>query len=341
MKIFASMVSPYVLEPFDPSPLRQKKDPDPGQPSTTSADHQAFWSECKYQFQDESGRIVHEYKMPSHVEISQFGGYVGKVAKYRDPALLDHLTKNGISKASFASTRFPILATRSPQIDLILFDMIQHLRKAAGLPRVKILDHGCSVGEHYDLLDTMLRAASGGREGAADVLDYTGIDCSEILTNAGRFLHSRSHSSGFRLIEEEGSESVAYKTPHDISLSIGVINHVLDPLNGLRRLLEASRHACVLALWMTPEPAGRWSVGHGGSPFYHFCRADLKPLQSLHGGYHFWVADFIPDTQSTQPRSYVGVSMEELAELGCYILIGTTQTQLPFPVSPLFPEAQS
>lgn len=286
--------------------------------------------ECKYQFLDEDGRVYHEYPFPSDRDLHNLGGYVGKLIKYRDPALAEHLNRHGASRESFASPAFPILATRSPQLDLLLLDLIRHLREAHGRKRVSLFDHGCTVAEHFDLLDAMLRAESHGRESAAAVLDYHGLDKSATLLAAARMLHFDLDPQHFRLIHAEGSQFTFPTESFDLSLSVGVLNHVYDAVAGLEKLIAITRFACVLALWVTAEPEGFWAVNHNGVAAYFFPQKELARVRSLRPGGRFYVADYIPETQGSQPGSYVGLGADRLERMGCYHLVYTALPDLPF-----------
>ena len=74
--------------------------------ASTARDVLALDIQTKYQFLDDMGAVFHEYALPASPEIQNCGGYVDKIAKYRDPALIDHLRQRGVSKESFASTSF-------------------------------------------------------------------------------------------------------------------------------------------------------------------------------------------------------------------------------------------
>jgi hypothetical protein len=142
----------FELEQFDPCPLGETGAFDGSMQSTSIL---ALDIQSKYIFVDNNGETYHQYFVPGTSDIQNCGGYVDKVIKYRDPLLVEYLSVHGISQESFAHGPFPILQTRSPQLDLLLFDLICHLRKTKGLEGVKLLDHGCTVAEHYDLLDVM------------------------------------------------------------------------------------------------------------------------------------------------------------------------------------------
>lgn len=316
-----------LLEEFDPAPWTAVSPP---AEESQSKQLVAINIECKYLFVDDEDRVVHEYFMPDHRDIHNLGGYVNKVVLYRDPALREHLRANGVSRPSFQTPDFPILKTRSPQLDLLLFDLVRHLRERHGLSRVSLLDHGCSVAEHYDLLDLMLDTASGGRETAGSVLSYCGLDYSPLLLAAARYLHPTAGDKHFRLVQSEGSEFTFAPGEFDLSLSVGVINHVADGMRGLEKLIRATRHAVVMAVWLTTEDKGFWVINHAGNPSYFFSMRDLARLQTLHPGGRFLVADFIPEASSSQQNSYVGVTAEQFERMGAGHLVYTSLTDLPF-----------
>jgi SAM-dependent methyltransferase len=289
--------------------------------------------QTKYQFVAEGTSVFHEYRIPGSTEIQNCGGYVDKIAKYRDPELLSYLRDSGVSREAFATARFPLLATRSPQLDLLVYRLIRHLRTINDSQRVSLFDHGCSVGEHFDFLDTMMLAETGER--AADLISYCGLDISGLLLHAARLLHADTQPEHFRLIQAEGSALDFPDHAFDITLTVGVVNHVADPLSTIRNLLRGTRHAAVMALWVTSQERGFFAINHSGNGAYFFSREDLAALQRTNPDGRFLVADFIPETSSTQRRSYVGISAEREASLGCYHLVFSRLPQVPFPFDAL------
>lgn len=279
----------------------------------------------KYQFIDRSGGIFHEYEFPGSAEIQNCGGYFDKVAKYRDPALLAYLKEAGVSQTSFATPRFPILATRSPQLDLLVLQYVDHLRKG-GRARVSLLDLGCSIAEHFDLLDVMLQASDAGRAG--EVLNYVGLDVSALLLSAARILHSDIPENHFQLVHREGSTLDFPDRYFDVTMTVGVVNHVADPARALADLLRVTRHAAVMAIWVTSEDDGFFALNHSGIGAYFFSRRDIEMLQAANPDGTFMVADFTPETSSSQRSSYIGIDAAREALLGCYNLIFT---RLPDP----------
>jgi SAM-dependent methyltransferase len=318
----------FLLEPFNPFPVSEEGIFD--NPASASKELMAINIEAKYQFVDEEGKVYHEYFFPNDRGIHNLGGYVGKVVMYRDPALRRYLQAHGVSKESFRTLAFPVLATRSPQLDLLLLDLIRHLRSQVSCQRVSLFDHGCSVAEHFDLLDAMLQATSDGRETAASVLSYYGLDTSAMLLAVARLLHPKAEPEHFRLVQEEGSQFTFSPGEFDLSLSVGVVNHVYDALAGLEKILRATRHASVLALWVTAEPEGFWAINHSGVSSYFFSRKDLKRVESVHPGGRFLVADFIAEKDSTQQASYIGIGRRKTESMGCYHLVYTTLPDPPF-----------
>jgi SAM-dependent methyltransferase len=289
--------------------------------------------QCKYQFVDSNGAIFHEYEIPGNTDIHNCGGYVDKVLKYRDPSLRAHFDAKGVCQAALHDPAFSILATRSPQLDLLVVQLIQHIRTRENQSRLRLLDLGCTVAEHYDLIDTMLQSSSG--RAARDVISYYGLDRSQLVLTAARVLHADIPREHFQLVLAEGSElSVPDKT-FDLSLTVGVVNHVADPPRALRQLLRATRHAAVMALWVTSEPAGFWAINHSGNGNFFFSLDDLAALQQEFPEGRFLVADFIPESDSSQPRSYLGIDEARELSLGCYHLVWTTLRDVPFHFSPL------
>ena len=323
----------FRLEPFDPCPLRPTGALD--EAAATGNQLLALDIQSKFMFVDDNGDVYHEYPVPGTPDVQNCGGYVDKVIQYRDQALFDYLRVRGVSKESFAAGDFPILQTRSPKLDLLLFELALRLREERGKERVSLLDHGCTVAEHFDLLDVMLRASSEGVLRASDVLSYCGLDKSSMLLTVARLLHPMVPESRFRLVLAEGSSFDFDDGAFDLSLSVGVVNHVADPAAALSKLARATRYACVLALWMTSERDGFWAVNHSGVPNYFFSRADLAQVLKNRGEGRFVEAEFIPETASSQARSYIGMGEQRTRTLGSSHLVFTTLDNLPFPVTEL------
>ena len=225
---------------------------------------------------------------------------------------------------------FPILNTRSPRLDLTLFHLIGKLRARHPGRRVSLLDHGCTVAEHYDLLDVMLHAASHGVDRAPAVLSYCGLDKSAMLLSIARLLHLEVPEGLFRVIQAEGSDFHFREAEFDLSLSVGVVNHVANPIAAFDKILAATRHASVMALWVTTAAEGFWAVNHSGVSNYFFSRADLARALALRGGGAFHALEYVPETHSSQMRSYVGLGEEKLRSLGCYHLVYSADGDLPF-----------
>ena len=318
----------FDLSPFDPCPLTRSGALDDA--PTQGSQLLALNIESKYQFVDESGNVYHEYPVPGSPDVQNCGGYVDKVIQYRNPALLGHLTTHGVTAGAFSDPGFPILATRSPQLDLLLYAFIRQLRERDRARRVSLLDHGCTVAEHYDLLDVMLRAASGGRDNAPGCLDYCGLDKSAMLLTIARLLHFEVPDEHFRLVHAEGSEFDFAAREFDLSMSVGVINHVAGPTRALSKLLAATRRASILALWVTSDDDGYWAINHSGVHFYFFSRSDLAQVLKERGEGHFYSAGYTPEAVASQQRSYVGLGEDRIARLGCYHLVYSSQPDLPF-----------
>lgn len=324
----------FVVEPFDPCPLAHKGMLEGGTSQETNL--LALDIETKILFVDEAGETFHEYFLPNNSDIQNCGGYVGKVIAYRDQALFDHFRAHGVCKASLSSQAFPLLQTRSPQLDLLLFELIGCLSRCDASRRFSLFDLGCTVAEHYDLLDVMLQAGSDSKLSASSQLAYCGLDKSAMLLTIARLIHPHANPSRFRLVQMEGSQFDFAEAQFDLSLSVGVVNHVSDPTKALEKILQVTRYACVLALWVTQETEGFWSIVHSGFPFYFFSKRDLERLETLLPKGRFWVTDFIPESASTQARSYIGIGASKMSQLGCYHLVYTTLPSLPFAAQRLF-----
>ena len=317
----------FHLEPYDPCPLAQT-----GALDEPAADSQmvSLDIQSKYLFVDENGANYHEYFVPGAPDVQNCGGYVDKVIQYRNPELLTYLSSRRFSPEAFAESSFPILKTRSPQLDLVLFALIEQLLEARPEERVSLLDHGCTVAEHYDLLDAMLNASSGGARTAPNTLSYCGLDKSSMLLSIARMLLSKTEPEHFRLVRAEGSSFDFKAREFDLSLSVGVINHVAQPLEALKKLLSATRVACVLAIWVTLEGDGFWAFNHSGVPNYFFSRDDLARLRDSRPGMRAFYTSFTPEMEASQKRSYVGIGEAKTHLLGSYHLVFSTLANLPF-----------
>lgn len=323
----------FELEPYDPCPLSRSGLLDRSSPGGSQV--LALNIASKYRFVDESGAAYHEYPVPGTPDIQNCGGYVDKVIQYRDPALLAYLAERGVSAETFGVGRFPILNTRSPTLDLLLFAAMRQLQAREPGRRVSLLDHGCTVAEHFDLLDVMLQAESKGRDRAADKLEYCGLDKSAMLLTIARLLHFEVPEPLFRLVLAEGSNFSFPARAFDLSMSVGVVNHVANPREALDKILAATRHISVIALWVTADEQGYWAINHSGVNFYFFSRADLSAALARRGEGRFYSAGYIPEKGVSQPRSYIGVGEDRLERLGCYHLVYSAQPDLPFSADPI------
>lgn len=274
--------------------------------------------QTKIQFRSSEGSVEHEYLFPSNRHIQNCGGYVDKLIKYRSTEV-----RNAVEElASKGASHLPlpdVLKGRSILVDQILAQMVDRLLGSRKQDRATIFDHGCTVAEHYELLDQMMYARSGYR--ASERLSYVGLDVSPLALSAARILHPNAPESHFQLILAEGSDISLGSESVDFSLSIGVVNHVRDPLHALDRLLDISRNATVLVLWATGENSGFWATNHSGVPNYFFSIKDLGAMSEkyAHKG-RFYYAAFTPESQSTQISSYIGLSPQRLALMGSYTL---------------------
>lgn len=323
----------FELEAYDPCPLSRSGvlDASAGGGSQVLA----LSIESKYRFLDPAGAVYHEYPVPGSPDVQNCGGYVDKVIQYRDPALAAFLAESGVSAASFATRRFPILDTRSPTLDLLLFAAMRKLQAREPGRRISLLDHGCTVAEHYDLLDVMLQADSKGRDRAMQSLDYCGLDKSAMLLTIARLLHFEVPEEQFRLVLAEGSNFSFPPRAFDLSMSVGVVNHVANPRDALDKILAATRHISALALWVTADEEGYWAINHSGVNFYFFSSKDLAGALARRGEGRFYSAGYTPEHDASQPRSYVGLGEDKLERLGCYHLIYSTLPELPFKADPL------
>lgn len=301
-------MEPYALKRIDPTALAV--------PLEKFAELQSasLTARCEYVFMRENGDEFHRYRIPGNYEIHNTGAYVDKVLTWRDPSLAEYLTRHGVNPKSFAQAEnFPILRSRSPVLDLVLFDAIRRLRRAEPERLVRLLDHGCTVAEHYDLLGVMLEADGFGS--ARDVFYYHGIDNASLPLAAARMLHAGLPSDCFELTQAEGSEINFSENDFDLSLSVGVVNHVADAPSALDRLLRVSRCASVLALWTTTLTEGFWATRHNGLGNYFFSQAELDELARVHSG-KFVTLDHRSELSATQPNSYMDVPDRLLDKIG-------------------------
>jgi hypothetical protein len=313
----------FVLSPFDPCPVSTTG---PLEHASRTNAVVALETAYKYQFVDEAGHVAHEYALPTNPDIQNCGAYVDKLIKYRDPKLFEHFKRKGVNAASLKATEFPILDTRSPELDLLLFQLIQTVRHSS--TRLRLLDHGCSVAEHIDLLDVMMTSVTGER--IFNVVDYHGLDFSMQLLLAARFLHSDYPKSSFSLTQAEGSDLNFADDAFDFCLSVGVINQVAEPVKALKSLLRATSRAVVMAIWVTDKDRGFWAVNHARRSYYFFSFADLAEAAKSKTNGAFHVVRFIPETQSSQQKMAIGIGSALTQSMGCYHLVFTSMSQLPF-----------
>jgi hypothetical protein len=152
-----------------------------------------------------------------------------------------------------------------------------------------------------------------------------------MLLTVARLLHPSVPDSDFQIVHSEGSSFDLGGQQFDLVLSVGVVNHVVDPPAALLKLVQAARAACVLALWVTSETDGFWGVNHAGVPNYFFSQKDLARVLEERGEGRFVEAEYIPETASSQVRSYIGLGAERMQTLGSSHLVYTVLDELPFP----------
>lgn len=289
----------------------------------TSADSKAVIAldiETKFSFQNQDGSVFHEYALPSDRDIQNCGGYIDKIIKYRSPEVKAAVSNVFAEAGKYTAREIAVLNGRSFLVDILLTKMIKKLLSEPNSSRkAHLLDHGCTVAEHFDMLDQMLSAHAGLT--AANSICYYGLDISPLALSGAKMLHQHAPSENFRLILSEGSIINLAPDSVDFSMSIGVINHVHQPLRALERLIDVTKHAVVLVIWVTGEDQGFWAINHSGVANYFFSVRDLAALASQHDKGAFYYADFTPEKNSTQPSSYIGISDERLEKIGSYTLI--------------------
>ena len=315
------MQTAFELESFDPIPLRNYGVLDNGAGDGNAL--MALDTVAKYLFVDETGAPFHEYLLPASDDVQRLGGYIDKLIKWRDPKLFKYLSKEGISVIIDETLGSSILNTRSPIIDYYLYYIIKKLREHDELKKIRLFDLGCTVAEHFDFLDLLIRADSIDDVSANDLISYVGLDSSPSALLAAQMFHNELIGPDFELLLSEGAQHDFPPQSFDLSLTVGVVNHLSDPMRGLEKLFSLTRHACVLALWVTKEDEGRWVQSHGGLATYFFSRSDLLRMREVMPEGRYLYSHFIPDVDTTNPKGYVGVGEEVIAKLGCYHLIYT------------------
>lgn len=274
--------------------------------------------QTKLQFRSEDGTIFHEYQYPSDRNIQNCGGYIDKLMKYRSKPVREAVSTMFLPNAK--SPELAVLKGRSILVDILLTKMIDRFSKNNIGAKAKLFDHGCTVAEHYEMIDQMLAALCNGS--AREMVSYYGLDISPIALCAARILNPITSPKDFQLILAEGSDIALPANSMDFSMSIGVANHVHNPLQALEKLFELTSCGVVLVLWITGESQGFWAINHSGIPNYFVSIKDLHNFAlrfAAKGAFYF--ADFTPEKSSTQPSSYFGISEKRIDLLGSYTLV--------------------
>lgn len=272
--------------------------------------------------------IDHNYCYPDNSDILNCGGYLDKLSKYRSNEIEEYFWKEGISTLSFSSGKFPILKSRSPQLDLLVLKVINFLLDQNDKHRVRILDMGCTVCEHFDLLDLMMKVSSKNKYTGKNNLFYHGVDISPLVIAAAKIFHSELPDDCLKLEINEGSSINFKKNSYSISLCVGVMHNLKNPVEGTINLISASSDACILALWVCDNETGIWVTSHHASSFYLFGRNDLRQLKKMFPEKNFFADSFIPEKFSTQQNHFVGIKDEDVKNIGCYHLVITNKTNL-------------
>jgi hypothetical protein len=274
--------------------------------------------QTKLQFRTEDGTLYHEYAYPSDHHIQNCGGYIDKLVKYRSKSVRDAVNK--LFSPDSQPPDNPIVKGRSILVDILLTKMIARFILDEVGVKPKLFDHGCTVAEHFDMINHMLGIYCSKPTQAR--LSYYGLDISPLALSAAHIMNAAGLAEDFHLVLAEGSDFDLPGDSMDFSLSVGVVNHVQNPLRALSRLFEVTRYGVVTVLWITGEPEGFWAVNHSGIPNYFFSVRDLHQLSLKHstkGSFYF--ADFTPEKSSTQPNSYYGISDDRMKRLGSYTLV--------------------
>lgn len=270
----------------------------------------------------------HSYRYPDNSDILNCGGYLDKLSKYRSIEIQNFLWKKGISKLTFSSKKFPLLNSRSPQLDLLALKVIIFLLDFNKQKRVKFLDMGCTVCEHFDLLDLMLKISSNNKYSGKENLYYHGVDISPLVIAAAKIFHSDLTDDCFKLEINEGSSINFEQNSYSISLCVGVMHNLKHPVEGTINLISASEDACILALWVCDNLNGIWVTSHHASPFYLFGKKDLHKLKETFPKKQFFVDSFVPEELSTQQNHFVGIDEKDVKNIGCYHLVITNKEDL-------------
>jgi hypothetical protein len=156
--------------------------------------------QTKLQFRTEDGTIFHEYEYPSDRHIQNCGGYIDKLMKYRSQSVRNAVSTMFLPNANLPD--LPVLKGRSILVDILLTKMIDRFSQKNIGGKAKLFEHGCTVAEHYEMIDQMLAAWCGGS--AQEKLSYYGLDISPLALSAARILHSKALPEDFQLILAEG-----------------------------------------------------------------------------------------------------------------------------------------
>jgi len=315
------MTENFVLTRFDPCPLSQENVLDSGSDSKALI---AMDVRSKYYFVDDKGEFFHEYEIPSNADIHNCGGYVDKIVKYRDPALKQYLTEQGVTDEAFHTDRFPILATRSPQCDLILYRLMMFVKEHSDKDKISLFDLGCTVSEHWDFLNLLIDVGSRGQEDAATLMTYYGLDKSQMLLGVSRLMHDWVEAEHFNLLRADGTDFDFADHFFDFSLTIGVVNHVARPKEALAKLIKATRYAVVAVIWVTLDEQGYESFTHSLLPYYCFTLKELQEIGSDNGEGKWYITDYVPESKGSQQKSLIGVGTDNTSELGSLHLLYTS-----------------
>lgn len=288
---------------------------------------------CAYLFFDDE-KEIHKYEIPDDSDILNCGGYLDKLVKYRSDEIKNFLSSREICKKNFLAIPIPIFQSRSPLIDLNLIDAIFYLKNEDLCSRISVLDVGCTICEHWDFIDQLIRIKTNNIDSAKNWLYWHGVDISPLVIAAAAMTHSDLSDNEFKVSVSEGSSFQTQENAYDLTLCIGVMHNFQNPIKGLKNLIASARIATFIAIWIGDIDDGIWLTSHHSTPFFLFGKNDMRKLSEEFSDKCFLVDDFIPESLSTQNRHFVNLDESSLNSIGSYHLVITSRPDF-FPNLPL------
>lgn len=276
-----------------------------------------------------AGEAVYEYWLATSAQIQNCGGYLDKLRKIRSPEFERYVSRflaDGKPPASVESPAYcqALVNSRSFQVDSIVIELLAECEPTSTAPERKLvlLDHGCTVAEHFDLLDLLSRIRFG-----ADIsskLEYVGTDVSGLVLAAAHVFHSPSF---LRLIQHEGTTLPASCPSPDLLISLGVVNHTAAPAKCLSEIARGVTRFAVLLLWMTDLDQGFWALNHSGIANYFFSTSDIEStLGTIDSSITIEFRHRVDEACSSQPMSYYGLSRAQEDSLySCIVVLSKAE----------------